>query len=57
MIKKFVKEMIERIEFMLELRNYEKKKRKEPLWVSRKNDDDTNIEGDYRGNPNWIGDD
>lgn len=46
MIKKFVKEMIERIEFMLELRDYEKKKRKEPLWVSRKNDDDTNIEGD-----------
>ena len=49
--------MIERIKFMLELRNYDKKKRKEPLWVSRKTDDDTNIEGDYRGNPNWIGDD
>lgn len=57
MIKKFVKEMIERIEFMLELRNYEKKKRKEPLWVSRKNDDETNVEGHYRRNPNWIGDD
>ena len=57
MIKKFVKEMIERIKFMLELRNYDKSKRKEPLWVSRKNDDEPNIEGDYRGNPNWIGDD
>jgi hypothetical protein len=36
MIKKFVKEMIERIEFILELRDWDKKKRKEPLWVSQK---------------------
>ena len=40
MIKKLAKEIVERIKFMLELRNYGKKKRKEPLWVSSKDYDE-----------------